>query len=601
MTYNAPIADIRFALDQIVGFNQVIATGAYDGLDQDLVETVLAEAAKLAGQVMAPLNSVGDAQGARLEADGVKTAPGFAAAYRAFVDGGWNAVPFAPDHGGQGLPWTLAIAIQEMWHASNMALGLCPMLSQGAVEAISAHGDAAMKARYLDKLVSGEWTGTMNLTEPQAGSDVGALSARAVKQGDGSYRIFGTKIYITYGDHDMAENILHLVLARLPDAPIGTRGISLFLVPKFLVNDDGSLGARNDAYCVGIEHKLGIHGSPTCTMAYGEKGGAIGYLIGAENRGMACMFTMMNNARLSVGLQGVAIAERAFQQALAYANERRQGKPFGLQHDVREMIPIVAHPDVRRMLLTMKSTTASTRAICYATAVALDLSRTDPDEAAREGHRNRADLLTPIAKGFSTDMGVEMASLGVQIHGGAGFVEQTGAAQHLRDARIAPIYEGTNGIQAIDLATRKVTMNGGAAIKSLIDDLRAIDAQARHRTTADFTVIVTHLGPALDAFAANADWLIAQAKSRAYEALAGATPFLRQAGLVIGGAYLVKGAIAAADLIDQGDARVDYLTSKIALARFFVENMTSQAAGLTPSIQAGSDPLYAIDSEILSA
>jgi alkylation response protein AidB-like acyl-CoA dehydrogenase len=601
MSYKAPIADIRFTLDQIVDFDALIATQAFEGLDSDLVETILNEAGKLAASVMAPLNMVGDENGARLEDRSVKTAPGFAAAYRAFVDGGWNAVPFSADHGGQGLPWTLAIAVQEMWHAANMALGLCPMLSQGAVEAISAHGSPALKAIYLDRLVSGEWTGTMNLTEPQAGSDVGALTTRAVPQADGTYRIYGTKIYITFGDHDMAENILHLVLARLPDAMIGTRGISLFLVPKFLVNADGTLGARNDAYCIGLEEKLGIHGSPTCTMAFGEGEGAIGYLVGAENRGMACMFTMMNNARLSVGLQGVAIAERAFQLGLAYANDRRQGKPFGLQHDVREMIPIVAHPDVRRMLLTMKSTIAATRAICFATAMALDLARAHPDAETREAQRLRADLLTPIAKGFSTDMGVEMASLGVQIHGGAGFIERTGAAQHLRDARIAPIYEGTNGIQAIDLASRKVGLGNGAAIAALIADMRAIAADAHKITSPDFAVICAHLDPAIDAFGESADWLLAVAKTAAYEALAGATPFLRQAGLVLGGALLVKGAVAASALIAAGDSRKDYLASKIALARFFIENMSSQAKGLSVSIKAGTDPLYAINPDMLSA
>jgi alkylation response protein AidB-like acyl-CoA dehydrogenase len=598
VTYTAPIDDIRFTLDHMADFADVMEGGTFPGLDQDLVETILTEAGKLAGGVMAPLNAIGDHHGATLENGQVRTAPGFADAYKAFVEGGWNGVPFDPDHGGQGLPWTLAIAVQEMWHASNMSLGLCPMLTQGAVEALSAHGSEALKATYLDKLVSGEWTGTMNLTEPQAGSDVGALTAKAVRQNDGTYRITGTKIYITFGDHDMAPNIIHLVLARLPDAPIGTRGISLFLVPKFLVNADGSLGARNDAQCVGLEEKLGIHGSPTCTMAYD---GAIGYLVGAENRGMACMFTMMNNARLSVGLQGVAIAERSFQQALAYAHDRRQGKPFGLQHEVREMIPIIVHPDVRRMLLMMKSTTAACRAICYATAVSLDLSRHAASQELRDYHRARADLLTPIAKAFSTDMGVEMTSLGVQIHGGAGFVERTGSAQHFRDARIAPIYEGTNGIQAIDLVSRKVTLKDGQVFAALVAEMRASLSGAQARTEPEFAIIAQHLAQAIDALAGNADWLTEQAKTKAYEALAGASAFLRQAGLTLGLALLTKGAVNAALALDQGAERTKFLSSKIALARFFAEHQTAQGMGLTIAIRSGTDALYAIDPDDLAA
>ncbi len=592
MSYRAPVRDMAFVLQEVAGLGGLSAGGGFAELTPDLVEAVLEEGAKLAGEVLAPLNQSADREGARLEADGVKTPRGFAEAYRRWVDGGWGALAAAPEYGGQGLPLALATAMQEMWNAANMSFGLCPILSQGAIEALTAHGTEEQKRLYLARLVSGEWTGTMNLTEPQAGSDLNALKARAVPQGDGTYRITGTKIFITYGDHDMADNIVHLVLARLPDAPAGTRGISLFLVPKFLVNPDGSLGARNDVKCVGLEEKLGIHGSPTCVMSYGDEGGAIGTLIGEENRGLACMFTMMNNARLLVGTQGVAIAERAYQHALAYANERRQGRPAGSDLPPGEMAPIVAHPDVRRMLLTMKSLTAAARAICYANAVAIDRAHHGADEAAREAGRARADLLTPIAKSFSTDIGVEVASIGVQIHGGMGFIEETGAAQYYRDARILPIYEGTNGIQAIDLVTRKLPLGNGAVVRGFIAEMRETAARAQRSNRDDLAAIGSALDKGLDALDEATEWMLTRLKSSADDCLAGASPYLRLFGTVAGGHFLALGALAAA--ARDGDG---FMEARLATAGFYAAQQLPLAAGLVGPSTAGAGMLYALDAE----
>ena len=444
MTYRAPISDMRFSMLHEAGLAQGLAAGLYPELEGGTLDATLTEAAKLAENLLAPLNRVGDLQGAKLDGDVVQTAPGWPAAYRQWREGGWGAVAAPVEHGGMGLPVLVNAACAEMWNAANMAFALCPMLTGGAIDALEAHGSESLKTHYLEKVVSGEWTGTMNLTEPQAGSDLNALRTRAERQADGTFKIFGSKIFITYGEHDLTDNIVHMVLARLPDAPPGTRGISLFLVPKFLVNEDGSLGPRNDVHCVGLEHKLGIHASPTCTLAFGDHGGAIGFLVGEENKGLACMFTMMNNARLNVGIQGVAIADRATQQAIAYALERRQGRALGEAGE--QMSVIAAHPDVQRMLLTMHALTAAARAICFLTAASLDLARRGRDEAERKMGHDRASLLTPIAKAFSTDIANEVASLGIQVHGGMGFIEETGAAQYYRDARIFAIYEGTNGI-----------------------------------------------------------------------------------------------------------------------------------------------------------
>ncbi|MFQ6017378.1 MAG: acyl-CoA dehydrogenase family protein, partial [Kiloniellaceae bacterium] len=451
--YTAPIAEMRFVLDELAGLGEIAGFPGYEEAQPDLVGAVLEQAGRLAAEVLAPLNQPGDREGARYENGVVRTPKGFPEAYAQFVASGWGALPFDPAYGGQGLPWVVAMAVQEMWNSANLSFALAPLLTQGAVELLLAHGADRQKALYLPKMVSGEWTGTMDLTEPQAGSDLGALKTRAVMSGD-HYLIAGQKVFISWGEHDCAENIVHMVLARTPDAPDGTAGISLFMVPKFLVNPDGSLGARNDLRCVSIERKLGIHASPTCVMAYGDSGGAVGLLVGAENRGLECMFTMMNYARLAVGIQGLAIAERAYQQALAYARDRIQGRP--IDSTDRTPVPIIRHPDVRRMLMTMKANNEAMRALAYTATAALDRAKRHPDAKRRAENQARVDLLTPVVKAWLTDSGCEMASLGVQIHGGTGFIEETGAAQYYRDARVLPIYEGTNGIQALDLVGRKI-------------------------------------------------------------------------------------------------------------------------------------------------
>ncbi len=598
--YRPPLADLAFTLDAIVGAGALKSSGAFPDYDDDLREAVLGEAARLAAEVIAPLNRGGDKQGARLENGVVRSVQGFADAYRAFAEGGWAGVTAEPQHGGQGLPMTIGVAVEEFWQAANMAFGLCPLLTHGAIEAISAHGTDEQKRVYLPKLVSGAWTGTMNLTEPGAGSDVGALKSRAVRTGDGAYRVTGQKIFITWGDHDVAENIVHLVLARLPDAPPGTRGISLFLVPKFLPDAQGNPGVRNDLAVVGLEHKLGIHASPTCTMSFGDNGGATAFLIGQENRGLAAMFTMMNSARLNVGVQGVAIAERALQQAVRYANERAQGKPFGLQHEGASMVPIQRHPDVRRMLMTMRAGIEAGRAICLSTALAIDLARHHPDPAARVRAKHREELLTPIAKAWCTDMGVRAASLGVQVHGGMGFVEETGAAQHYRDARILPIYEGTNGIQAIDLVTRKIGLDKGEALAGLFAEI-AETADALQSSPEDIHANAgRQLAAGLAAARDAAAWLVARlGEGKPYDALAGATPFLEMMGAVFGGHLLGRGAIEAARRLSSGEGDASFLAGRIANARFFMANAVTAAAGLLGSVTAGAEALYATEFEAL--
>ena len=583
MTYRAPVRDMAFLLNEVAGLKALAGQGDFAALTPDLIEAVLEEGAKLAGNVIAPLNKSGDSEGVRLEADGVKTASGFADAYRQWVEGGWGSIAATPEYGGQGLPLALSTVMQEMWNAANMSFGLCPILSQGAVEALTAHGTDEQKRVFLPKLISGEWTGTMNLTEPQAGSDLNALKAKAVPQGDGTYKITGTKIFITYGDHDMAENIVHLVLARLPDAPAGTRGISLFLVPKFLVNADGTLGARNDAKCVGLEEKIGIHASPTCVMAYGEEGGAIGTLIGEENRGLACMFTMMNNARLLVGTQGVAIAERAYQHALAFAQERKQGRSVGSSLPVGEMEPIIEHPDVRRNLITMKALTNAARAICYANAVAIDTAHHGADEPARKAGQARADLLTPIAKSFSTDIGCEVASIGVQIHGGMGFIEETGAGQYYRDARILPIYEGTNGIQAIDLVTRKLPLGNGDVARGFIAEMKETAAEAHASNNADMIVVAAALDAGLAALDKATDYMLANIKSAPDDCLAGATPYLRLFGTVAGGHFLARAALNPAD----------GAPARVRLIRFYADQILPGGLGLVGPATAGVSAFHA--------
>ncbi len=578
MTFTAHVDDLRYTLNHINGLGDQLEQGGLGELDADLVDAILEEAGKFATEVIAPVNRAGDVDGCRLEGDAVVTPAGWKDIYSQWVEAGWGAVPCPVEHGGQGLPVQIALATQELWNAASMAFGIGTILTHGAVEALTAHADEALAAKYLPRLSTGEWMGTMNLTEPQAGSDLAALRAKAVPNGDGTYAITGTKIFITYGDHDLTDNIIHLVLARLPDAPEGTRGISLFLVPKYFVNDDGTLGERNDVKCAGVEHKLGIHGSATCVMAFGEGGGATGWLVGEENRGLACMFTMMNNARLHVGMSGVAIAERAYQQALHYAHDRKQGRRPG----VDGMVAIAEHPDVKRMLLSMKAKTAAARAICFATAKALDLSHLGADETTREANQALADLLTPVAKAFSTDVGVDVASTGVQVHGGMGFIEETGAAQHYRDARIAPIYEGTNGIQAIDLVSRKLPMQGGAVVQRYIDGMKAkVDAVLASNEPA-FGRTGHRLSAAVEALSEATDWMLEVMQDKPDRALAGAAPYLRLFGLAAGGVYLAGGALSAGQNAEaDADIRVN-------LARFFAEHITTEADSLRATVTDGS-------------
>jgi len=593
MTYRAPVADIAFALKHATGFAPALAQGLYGDLAEDLVDAVLGEAGRFATDVLAPLNVIGDRHGTPFRDGTVTTPPGWRQAYRDWAAAGWNGLAAPSQWGGQELPQAINAACLEMWNSACMAFGIGPVLTMAGVDALVHHGSDTLKRIYLPKLISGEWMGTMQLTEPQAGSDVGALRSKAERAPDGSYRITGQKIFITYGEHDFTDNIIHLVLARLPDGPPGTRGISLFLVPKFAVNPDGSLGARNDVRAHSVEHKLGIHGSPTCTMVYGDQGGATGFLIGEEHRGMACMFTMMNQARLAVGLQGVAIAERATQQALAYARERRQGRAASSTVAGDGGSPIIAHPDVKRMLMTMRALTRAARAICYATAVALDRARLGADAATRQAAHERASLLTPAAKAFATDIGCEVASLGVQVHGGMGYVEETGAAQHFRDARIAPIYEGTNGIQAIDLVTRKLPLSGGATVKAYMDELRRIVAAIDASNDPAFGWTGVRLREALDSLERATLWL--QARPQQDAALAGATPYLRLFATAAGGTYLAEEALAATRLPADAGAQP---AARIAIARFFAENIAVQARGLERSVIEGADGVLDADAAL---
>ena len=579
MTYRAPVSELIF-MARAFGLDALLADGLAPELADDLADVVLEEAGKFATQRIAPLNRIGDTIGARFVDGNVVTPPGWKETYTDWAAGGWNGLAAPIAFGGQDMPHLLHLAASEMWTSASMAFMLGPMLTSGAIDAIAAHGTDALKQTYLEKLVSGEWMGTMNLTEPQAGSDVGALTTRAERADDGSYRIFGQKIYITYGEHDMTGNIIHLVLARLADAPAGSRGISLFLVPKFLVKGDGTPGEANDLRCAGIEHKLGIHGSPTCTMIYGERDGAIGYLIGEENRGLNCMFTMMNSARLGVGLQGVAIGEAAFQHALAYAQERKQGRAPGSNTDGPNAI--VEHADVRRMLMLMRTKTDAARGICYMTAAAIDRSHRETDPVRRKAAEERAALLTPIAKAWSTDIGINVASLGIQIHGGMGFIEGAGAAQHLRDSRIAAIYEGTNGIQAIDLVTRKLPLGNGATVTALFNELASDLDRLSAANRAEFGQAETRLSEALTALERSTLWMMTAVREKPDEALASATHYLALFGVTLGGIALVRAALA--------DTSATAGRRAVA-ARFFAEQVGPEALALERTVIEGAGAL----------
>ena len=588
--YVAPLDEIRFTLDRVVGLDHLLSASRFEGLDADTVHGAIAEAARFITEVFGPLNTIGDRQGTRLVDGKVVTPDGWAEAYRKFVDAGWGALPFDTEFGGGGFPDLIGIVLQEMMVACNMSFSLCPLLTQGAIHALEEVADAELTEQYLSKLVTGEWTGTMNLTEPEAGSDVGALRTKAVPNGDGSWRITGNKIFITYGEHEMTDNIVHLVLARTPDAPPGTKGISCFLVPKYLVNADGSLGDHNDLSCVSLEHKMGIHASPTCVMSYGDGGGATGWLLGNELDGMRVMFVMMNMARLSVGVQGLGIAERATQATVRYANERTQGQVPGGERG--RSVAIVEHPDVRRMLWTMRAYTEAMRGLLYEAVAAYDLARHADDAEARAAAQELVDLLTPVAKSWSTDLGVEVASLAVQVYGGMGYVEETGVAQLLRDSRIAPIYEGTNGIQAMDLVGRKVPMRGGGAMTDFIARMRELDKEL-DAAGDELATIRAGLSGAIDDLDSATRWIFSNA-GKPLEVLAGASPYLRLMGVTVGGWMLARGALAAREWKSEG-GDASFCDMKLHTARFYAEQLLPQTKGLVPQITAGAASVLAGD------
>ncbi len=589
--YSAPVRDIRFVLHELIGLDAVTSLPGFEDITADLVDQVLEEAGKFAAGVLAPLNESGDRQGSRIENGVVRTPDGFADAYGRFVEAGWHSLPFDPARGGQGLPLAVAAAATETFAAANMSFSLCPLLTQAAVKLLSHHGSDAQKARYLDKLVSGEWCGTMCMTESQAGSDVGAVKTRARRDGD-RYRITGTKIFITYGEHDMAPNIVHFVLARTADAPPGVRGLSLFLVPKILPGEGGQPGPRNDLRALSLEHKLGINASPTCVMAFGEDEGAIGELIGEENRGIEYMFTMMNNARLDVGLQGLAVAERAYQRAHAYAIERRQGRRLSDGEPAR----IIDHADVRRMLMTMKAQTEAMRSLACRVAIDMDVARRHPDAEVRAQRQRRVDLLTPVAKGYCGETGFEVASLGVQVHGGMGYIEETGAAQHLRDARVTMIYEGTTGIQALDLARRKLQMDDGLAVREYLASLGDLVDRLKSAKETPGT-IAAPLADGIASLEKAGDWLRQTWPRDPESAAAGATDYLRMFGLVACGGMMGEAALRAAEGLDAGAGDAAFYRAKLATARFFAERILPQAVALEGPVTAGAAALAGLPQE----
>jgi len=588
MSYFAPLADMRFVLEEVAGLDELARLPGYEAVSPDLVEAILGEAAKLAETELAPLNQPADRAGSVLENGVVRTPPGFREAYAKYVQGGWNGLSFDPEYGGQGLPLALAIPVAEMWNSACMSFALCPLLTVGAVELLTAHGSEEQKQRYLAKLVTGEWTGTMNLTEPQAGSDLGALRTRAVPARNARwgehYRLTGQKIFITYGDHDLAPNIIHMVLARTPDAPPGSRGISLFLVPKCLPDGEGGVGPRNDIRTLSLEHKLGIHASPTCVLAYGEDEGAVGWRIGEENRGLEYMFTMMNAARLNVGLQGVAIAERAYQQARDFARTRVQGRPLGIAPSAA-VPPIIHHPDVRRMLLWMRVATEAMRSLAYYAAALIDQGRRHPDATVRWAAQRRTDLLIPVVKAWCTDLGVAVASTGIQVHGGMGYIEETGAAQHLRDARIAPIYEGTNGIQANDLVGRKLARDRGEAVSELIGDMRKTAELLGQARSADLTAIARIFKEGLAALETATSFLVEAAPALA---AAGSVPYLQLLGTVSAGWLMTRLAVAAERRSAGSRDAVPLLSAKRSTARFYAEHFLALAPGYLSAVFSGN-------------
>ena len=584
--------DVIFTLNEVADLERISKLNGYQHADPDTVSAILEEAARFFSEVMAPLNQVGDQQGSVLAEDGtVKTPEGFKEAYWKFVDAGWAAVHMPAEWGGGGFPYTVGVVIEEMYKSANLAFSLCPLLTHGAVEALVAHGSDELKQTYLEKLVSGHWTGTMCLTEPEAGSDVGALRTKAVPQEDGTYRIFGTKIFITWGDQDLTENIIHLVLARTPDAPPGTKGISMFLVPKYLLDDQGNPSRPNDLKVVSLEHKMGIHASPTCVMSFGDAGeGAVGWLIGEEFKGMRNMFTMMNAARIAVGMEGMAISERAYQHALAYAKERLQGRPIGAP--ATESVPIIEHPDVRRMLLTMKAYTEAMRSLLYVTAQEADYAFHGETDEIRVRSRDRLALLTPVVKGWCSETGVEVTSIGIQVHGGMGYIEETGAAQYFRDSRITPIYEGTTGIQAMDLVMRKLPLGSGAVVAELINEMA--DDAGKLNDYEDLAAFRDNLTTAIQDLADTSTWMGERLAAGQYDdALAGSVPYLHQFGLTIGGWLMARAAVAAKEAPTGYDP--EFLADKVTTARFYGEHLLPRARGLVSAVKAGNALLAEAD------
>ena len=585
MSYRAPVKDMLFAMKHLAGIDAVAALPGYEDAGYDTAAAVLEECAKLNEGVLAPLNREGDMHPSSWKDGAVTTTPGFAAAYRQFAEGGWQGLQHPVDFGGQGLPKLIQAACIEMVNAANMSFALCPLLTDGAIEALLLAGSDALKARFLQPMVEGRWTGTMNLTEPQAGSDLALVRTRAEPQPDGSYHVFGTKIFITYGEHDMAENIVHLVLARVAGAPEGVKGISLFVCPKFMVHADGSLGARNDVQCVSIEHKLGIKASPTAVLQFGDHGGAVGYLVGEENRGLEYMFVMMNAARFGVGVQGIAVSDAAYQKAVEYARDRVQSRP--VDGSLPGAAAIIHHPDVRRMLMTMRASTEACRALALVGAAAYDAAHAHPDAAARKQNQAFYEFLVPLIKGYSTEMSLEVTSLGVQVHGGMGFIEETGAAQFLRDAKILTIYEGTSAIQANDLVGRKTTRDGGATARAVAAQIEATEALLAARPSAAGKVMAARLAAARRAFLDVVDFVVAGVKGDPNAVFAGSVPYMMLAGNLVAGWQMARALIVAEDALAAGDD-AEFMRAKIATARFYADHLLTRAPGLRDAIVEGA-------------
>ena len=594
MSYTAPLKDMLFVMNELAGLDAISQLPGCEDATPETAEAVLEENAKFCSEVIAPLNWTGDCEPSSWHDGQVKTTPGFKEAFRAFGESGWQGVQHPTDYGGQGLPKLLATPCIEMLNSANLSFALCPLLTDGAIEALMTAGSQDQKDLYLEKLISGQWTGTMNLTEPQAGSDLALVRSRAEPQGDGTFKIFGTKIYITYGEHDMAENIIHLVLARTPGAPEGVKGISLFIVPKFMVNADGSLGERNDVHCVSIEHKLGIKASPTAVLQYGDHGGAIGYLVGEENRGLEYMFIMMNAARFAVGMQGISVAERAYQKAVSYARDRVQSRDLA---GSAGPVPIIHHPDVKRMLMSMRSQVEASRALSYVTAAAFDGAHHHPDEATRKINHAFYEFMVPIVKGWATELSIDVASTGVQVHGGMGFIEETGAAQHYRDARILTIYEGTTAIQANDLVGRKTIRDGGAFAKSVIAQVRDTAAELSKAGNDDLKIIGKRLSDASAALEDVVNFIATNAKSDIKAAFAGSVPYLKMAGVVFGGWQMGRAALAAASKLSAGEGDASFYQAKIVTARFFADHFVSTASASRAAIVEGSSGVLALAEE----